>query len=346
MRTSQSLAASPRPNGLSAFRRIRRFSLVIGIVCFVIAGGLVCSGPAQAGLNAGANAYLTWSATNKLVTDTTPAATNNLYVEIDRTGGLTFKGGELDLTWNPASDGNGCFDHIGTNYKTSSGTTCTYLNRGSTVPIVTEDVAHLHIAWANTSSSTGCTSGNAIQIQFETDGCANAQGCFTMNYMGLLDSGNAQDVCNILGKTATVSGGTSFCSTTINHPPTVNSIPDQTVAENHILTVVPVGNDVDGDPLTWSGSNLPGGSSVNTTNGTFTWTPSFTQAGAYNGVTLTATDTHGATGSASFNITVTNTNRPPTVSPIANQSVVAGNTLTVTPTGSEPDVDPVLTCSA
>ena len=66
------------------------------------------------GNNFGASAYLTWSATDKNVTDTNPAAINNLYVYLERAAKLSFKGGEIDLTWNPAGDGGGCFDHVGT----------------------------------------------------------------------------------------------------------------------------------------------------------------------------------------------------------------------------------------
>jgi hypothetical protein len=135
-----------------------------------------------AGENAGAKAWLSWNPLMQ-VTDTTPAATNNLYIRVTRDAGLSLLGAEIDLTWNPAGDGAGCFDHIGTNYKTSAGTTCTYLNRGTTVPVVTaDDPSHLHVAWANHAIVTGCTAGAIIQIQFETDTCEGPmQGIFFLN---------------------------------------------------------------------------------------------------------------------------------------------------------------------
>ncbi len=140
-------------------------------------------------------------------------------------------------------------------------------------------------------------------------------------------------------------GGTGSQSFTItvtdtNNPPTVDPIADQTVAEGSLLTVTPSGSDPDSDPLTWSGSNLPSGSSVNPTSGVFTWTPNYTQAGVYANVTLTASD-GSLSASASFQITVTNTNRAPVVDPIANQTVAENALLTVTPSGSDPDGDAI-----
>src|SRR5438046_5165605 len=104
---------------------------------------------AFAGQNSGALAYLSWSPTSQ-VNDMGCAAVNNLYVRIERAGGISFTGAEIDLTWMPPGNDAGCFDHIGTVYKTSTGTTCTYLNRGSAVPVVyADDPNHFHVAWSN-----------------------------------------------------------------------------------------------------------------------------------------------------------------------------------------------------
>jgi hypothetical protein len=158
------------------------------------------------------------------VTDTNAAATNNLYVRYVAAIGqtLAFKGAEIDLIWNPPGDGGGCFDHIGTNYKTSSGTTCTYLNRGTAVPVVTaDDPNHLHVAWANNSCLTGCTAGAGIQVQFETDACGDPTGCFALTQALLLDCSSVIDVALIAGPIATVGGGgTHMCGVTATEPST------------------------------------------------------------------------------------------------------------------------------
>ena len=61
-----------------------------------------------------------------------------------------------------------------------------------------------------------------------------------------------------------------------------------------------------------TGAPLPAGATfvVNAANtsGTFDWTPSFTQAGCYS-ITFTATDSNGATGSATTTICITSVDR-------------------------------------
>ena len=180
----------------------------------LISLGLLCvAGAAFAGLNSGTQAWLSWSPTAQVL-DASPLAQNNLYVRLTRTGGLTFKGAEVDVTWDPAGDYLGCFDHIGTAYKTSLGATCTYLNRGTVVPVTTvDDPSHFHAAWASNLYLTGCTAGAAIQIQYQTDACVDPTGCFSLNSAIIVDSQNLQDQCSISNAVVTVSGGgTHHCT--------------------------------------------------------------------------------------------------------------------------------------
>ncbi len=214
-----------------------------------------------------------------------------------------------------------------------------------------------------TPSVVTCNTGDTLRfvtaptgLQFHT--ATNGTGSLDPNAGALFDfdmTGN--NVSNIYVPT-TAGPLPVFCRThesvnmtmnvtvnSTNHPPTVNAIPNQVVNENQLLTVTPVGNDVDGNPLTWSGSSLPSGASVSSSTGVLTWTPTFSQSGLYNGVTITANDGQGGTASASFSITVNNVNRAPSVNSIANQSVAELHPLTITPSGSDPDGD-VLTWSA
>ncbi len=149
--------------------------------------------------NRDARAYLSWSSTDTLVTDlTTPGPANNLFLIFRQDNGdgsgLDFKGAEIDLTWSANETmGPACFEHTGTTFKTSSGTTCTYLNRGSAVPVTTaDDFGVFHVAWANTTPLTGCTQGVGLVMAFEFDGCVGAtpRGTITMNLAQLLDSNN------------------------------------------------------------------------------------------------------------------------------------------------------------
>lgn len=194
----------PRPGASGGVRRC--------LALTAVAASLACAAvpSAHAGTNAGVQAYLSWSATSQ-VTDTSPAAVNYCYIRLSRSGGLTFSGGEIFVSWDPATNFAGtCFAHIGTVYKTSSGTTCTYLNRGGASPIVVDDnISQFHVAWTNSATSTGCTSGAILQIQFETDGCTQGQGCISLNYCATLDASGRVDQATLASPIVTVGGGGS-----------------------------------------------------------------------------------------------------------------------------------------
>ncbi len=140
----------------------------------------------------------------------------------------------------------------------------------------------------------------------------------------------AWSACGVLAAAATAHA---------NQPPAIQPIPPQQVSENQTLLVAPVASDPDGDVLTWTGSGLPSGASVNAGSGALTWTPGFTQSGLYNGIVLTAADGHGGEAAVSLSIGVINVNRPPTVATIPTQTVNEAAALVVTPSASDPDGD-------
>ena len=72
--------------------------------------------------------------------------------------------------------------------------------------------------------------------------------------------------------------------------------------------------------------------------GSFTWTPSMTQAGSY-GVTFLADDTFGGVDAKGVSITVLNVNQAPLLDPIGDQLVERGSSMSIFITGSDPDDD-------
>ncbi|MBN1756851.1 MAG: cadherin-like domain-containing protein, partial [Chitinispirillaceae bacterium] len=92
-----------------------------------------------------------------------------------------------------------------------------------------------------------------------------------------------------------------------NDPPVLNTIAPKSVNENSLLTFTATASDVDGDALSYNASNLPSGATF--TNGSFTWTPAFNQAGSYT-VIISVTD--GAI-SVSKNVQITVINTQPKV---------------------------------
>jgi hypothetical protein len=130
----------------------------------------------------------------------------------------------------------------------------------------------------------------------------------------------------------------------INQPPLLAAIGDRTVAEGANLSFTVSATDGDGDPITYSAFGLPPGATFDPATRTFSWTPDFSQAGAYPGVTFSATDPYGSDSEA-ITITVANTNQPPLLNAIGDRVLGETSTLTFTVGAFDPDGD-TLTFSA
>src|SRR5581483_12170255 len=74
------------------------------------------------------------------------------------------------------------------------------------------------------------------------------------------------------------SNGAPF---TVNRPPTLNAVANQTNAENTVVSLQLVGSDPDGNTISYSATNLPPGLSLNSTTGLISGTLTFASAGTY-----------------------------------------------------------------
>jgi hypothetical protein len=72
-----------------------------------------------------------------------------------------------------------------------------------------------------------------------------------------------------------------------------------------LLSFTLLATDPDGDTLTYSASSLPSGATFNPATKTFTWTPSYRQAGSYSSVSFTVSDSK-ANDNETITITVSN----------------------------------------
>jgi hypothetical protein len=134
----------------------------------------------------------------------------------------------------------------------------------------------------------------------------------------------------------TASEDITITVTNTNRAPVLASIGNKTVAENSALSFTISATDADGDALTYSASSLPSGASFDTSTRTFSWTPTYSQAGSYTAVHFQVTD-GSATASENITITVTNVNRAPVLASIGDKIVTENSTLTFTVTASDPD---------
>jgi len=123
----------------------------------------------------------------------------------------------------------------------------------------------------------------------------------------------------------------------VNRPPVLGAISDPSVDENNLLNISVSATDPDDQTLTYSVSGLPNGAVF--AGQTFTWTPSYDQAGNYE-LTFIVDDGQDQ-DSQLVTITVNNVNRAPVFTAIGNKSVWSDDPLTFTIDATDPDGDAV-----
>ncbi len=152
----------------------------------------------------------------------------------------------------------------------------------------------------------------------------------------------------------TDSGGLSATqdyqiTVTEENPPQLLPVGDRTIPAGDAFTTRLFAVDPDpGDTLSFSLTTAPDGMGIDPSTGDLTWTP---PAAGENTVTARVTDSTDRSDTQSFTVTVTepfspgSTNSPPTLAPIADQTLTEGDTLGLTAEGSDPDDGDTLTYS-
>ncbi len=121
-----------------------------------------------------------------------------------------------------------------------------------------------------------------------------------------------------------------------NEPPVLATIGAQSVHENDLLQFS-VAATTESANFVFSTTGLPAGASFNAASRTFSWTPSYDQAGSFT-VTFAVTDGI-ETDSKEVTITVYNSNRPPVVSGTPDPTANVSQTYVFAPMASDPDGD-------
>ncbi len=128
----------------------------------------------------------------------------------------------------------------------------------------------------------------------------------------------------------------------VNRPPTIELIEPKTVEENKSIEFKIVANDPDKEDagkFTLTATQLPQGAVFTPETATFTWTPTFEQAGNYT-ITFNNTDAQGLVTSQTVELTVNHVNRTPVLNPITAQTIEENVLLRVViPAGEDPDIE-------
>ena len=129
----------------------------------------------------------------------------------------------------------------------------------------------------------------------------------------------------------------------VNQPPILTPIPPLSIPELTPLdmTVEATDLDVPKQPLVFSLTGLiPAGMSIATNSGHLTWTPTEAQGPGTYMVGVTVTDSFGASDSTSIKISVTESNQPPVLIPIADVTTNELQTIDIPLQASDPDLPP------
>ncbi|OHA30762.1 MAG: hypothetical protein A3B11_02110 [Candidatus Taylorbacteria bacterium RIFCSPLOWO2_01_FULL_44_26] len=247
--------------------------------------------------------------------------------------------------------------------------TATFTLSGGTAPDTTPPTVTLTAPLANASVSgtvplsatasdpsfSSQTTSGIAGVQFKMDGVnidleLNTPNPGTSIYAGNWNTAGVSNdshtltavARDIAGNTRTSTPITVTVSNAVNRPPVLASIGAKSVNENSSLSFTVSGSDPDNDTLSYTAATLPLGAVFTPATRTFSWTPSFTQSGAFP-LTFTVSDNRGGTDSETVSITVTNVNRPPTVNAGNNQSITLPATATLS--GTATDDEPALIIS-
>jgi hypothetical protein len=125
-----------------------------------------------------------------------------------------------------------------------------------------------------------------------------------------------------------------------NVAPTLTGTPAVTAIVGQLYTFAPVGDDANGDELTYTITNRPSWLTFTSATGAVSGTPTSANIGSTAPIVIMVSDGQ-ATASLQFTITVSNeappANRAPTISGTPATSVTAGSAYSFRPVGSDPD---------
>jgi hypothetical protein len=126
----------------------------------------------------------------------------------------------------------------------------------------------------------------------------------------------------------------------VNSPPVLAAFADVTAPEGGpwSMTVRATDSDLPAQSLTYALKGNPPGMTLDSGTGELRWTPSESQGPGTFAVTVSVTDSGGATAERSLTVKVTEVNQPPTLAAVADQGLPEGQTLSLSLSSTDVDL--------
>lgn len=184
-----------------------------------------------------------------------------------------------------------------------------------------------------------------VTVELESTGrtvVADATGMFAFGDVPLQLGENAfqAHVQDAVGNARAVEVTVTRDAAPENQEPEWLPLNNLVVNEHNLATVTLAATDSDAQPgeLLFFLDDGPAGADVERETGVFTWTPTEAQGPSVRTITVRVEDAHGASDTASFQVTVNEVSEPPVLSAISSQTVTEGMPLTFTVTATDPDL--------
>ncbi len=124
-----------------------------------------------------------------------------------------------------------------------------------------------------------------------------------------------------------------------NRAPSISGTPSTNAAEGAGYSFVPQASDPDGDNLSFSIANKPSWASFSTSTGALSGTPGYDSAGTTSDIRISVSDGSASASLQAFNITVSDSNRAPSISGTPSTNAAEGAGYSFVPQASDPDGD-------
>lgn len=182
-------------------------------------------------------------------------------------------------------------------------------------------------AWASINSGTGLVSGTPTQADVGKSG------------MITIEASDGKAASDLPAFQIEVMS-TAPANPPPNSAPTIAGTPASQATVGQSYTFAPVGQDVDGDTLTFSITNKPSWATFTAATGTLSGTPAAGNVGTTSNITISVSDGNLTASLPVFSITVAASapaNRAPTITGTPGTTATVGTAYSFRPVGADPD---------